>query len=78
MRTRIIVVYAVLFVAGMFSSMQFTALSTMAFSEIAPERRGGAAALWGMVVQDGQDAKAVSQAKQRIPALEKIAAGGKD
>jgi EmrB/QacA subfamily drug resistance transporter len=43
--------YAILFLAGMCRSMNFTALNTMAFSEIPPERRGGATALWGMAVQ---------------------------
>jgi EmrB/QacA subfamily drug resistance transporter len=45
------ILYGVLFLAGAFRSMNFTAMNTLAFAEVAPEGRGGATALWGMTQQ---------------------------
>jgi len=39
------------------------------------EMAEGAIKLWAVVIQDGQDAKAVEEAKKRIPALQKLAEG---
>jgi MFS family permease len=44
-------VLAVLFLAGAFRSMSFTACNTLAFAEVPPERRAGATALWGVAQQ---------------------------
>jgi EmrB/QacA subfamily drug resistance transporter len=42
---------AVLFAAGAFRSMNFTANNTLAFADVPPERRSGATALWGVAQQ---------------------------
>ena len=43
--------WAVLFAAGAFRSMNFTACNTLAFADVPPERRSGATALWGVAQQ---------------------------
>jgi EmrB/QacA subfamily drug resistance transporter len=43
--------WAVLFAAGAFRSMNFTANNTLAFADVAPEQRSGATALWGVAQQ---------------------------
>jgi MFS family permease len=43
--------WAVLFAAGSFRSMNFTAANTLAFADVPPEQRSGATALWGVAQQ---------------------------
>jgi MFS family permease len=50
-RTPAAVVWAVLFAAGAFRSMNFTAANTLAFADIPGEQRSGATALWGVAQQ---------------------------
>jgi MFS family permease len=44
-------IWAVLFAAGAFRSMNFTAANTLAFADVPPERRADATALWGVAQQ---------------------------
>ena len=43
--------WAVLFAAGAFRSMNFTAVNTLAFADVPADRRSGATALWGVAQQ---------------------------
>ncbi len=43
--------WAVLFAAGAFRSMTFSAANTLAFADVSPAQRGGATALWGVAQQ---------------------------
>jgi EmrB/QacA subfamily drug resistance transporter len=46
-----LLMWAVLFAAGAFRSMNFTACNTLAFADMPPERRSGATVLWGVAQQ---------------------------
>ena len=46
-----VLMWAVLFAAGAFRSMNFTATNTLAFADVPPERRSGATVLWGVAQQ---------------------------
>jgi len=50
-RTSVAVSCAILFVGGLFRSMQFTALNTLAFADIPPERMNGANTFFSTVMQ---------------------------
>ena len=49
--TPLAAIIPVLFLAGAFRSMNFTAANTLAFADVPPERRAGATALWGVAQQ---------------------------
>ncbi len=74
----VVVIYGILFVAGMTRSMNFTTVTTLAFADISAEQRFGASALATMLQQVAMSlgvafaafALGISQTLRAVPALE--------